>query len=245
VPRLDIRLPSRHAAHEPDSPFAARPDGSPAYNETSLLEEYASANRSLLDDVGGPIFVSTPDLLLDVPEAAWLPVVIPPAWFDLGGSPPLQRERPVVAHVPSRAGLKGSELLEPTMRRLHDEGLITYDRRENVQSAEMAAVYGGADIVLDQFAIGIYGVAAGEAMAAGRVVVSHVSAQVREHAASLGHGSLPIVQSRAADLDRTMRRIVEDREHYREIAARGPSFVRAVHDGRLTAEVLEREFLTQ
>lgn len=239
----DIRLPSRHAELEPDSPFTSHPDGQPAYSDTALLEEYASANRSLLSDVGAPVFVSTPDLLIDVPEASWLPLVIPPSWFELNAGAPLVRERPVVVHVPSRAGLKGSELIEATMRRLHDEELITYDRREHVQSAQMPEVYGAADIVLDQFAIGNYGVAAGEAMAAGRLVVSHVSAQVREHVAVLGHGALPIVESRARDLEQTIRGILMNRAHYREIAAEGPPFVTAVHDGRLSRDVLERAFL--
>ncbi len=39
----------------------------------------------------------------------------------------------------------------------------------------MPEVYGGADIVLDQFPLGTYGVAACEALVAGRLVVSHVS----------------------------------------------------------------------
>lgn len=239
----DIRLPSRHAALEPDSPFAAHPDGPPAYSDTQLLEEYASANRSLLSLVGAPVLVSTPDLLIDVPEASWLPLVIPPTWFELNAGPPLLRERPVVVHVPSRAGLKGSELIEATMRRLHDEGLVTYERHENLPSARMPAVYGAADIVLDQFAIGNYGVAAGEAMAAGRLVVSHVSAQVRDHVASLGRGALPVVESRARDLERTLRDILADRSRARAIAAEGPAFVRALHDGRLAREVLERDLL--
>ena len=239
----DIRLPSRHAELEPDSPFTSRPGGQPAYGDTALLEEYASANRSLLSDVGAPVFVSTPDLLIDVQEASWLPLVIPPTWFELNSDPPLVRERPVVVHVPSRAGLKGSELIEPTMRRLHDEGLVTYERRENLRSAEMPAVYGAADIVLDQFAIGNYGVAAGEAMAAGRLVVSHVSTQVRDHVASLGRGALPIVETRARDLERTLRDILVNRDRFRAVAADGPGFVRAVHDGRLAREVLERDLL--
>ena len=34
--------------------------------------------------MGGPVFVSTPDLLVDVPEGTWLPVVIGAPWFEVG-----------------------------------------------------------------------------------------------------------------------------------------------------------------
>lgn len=239
----DIRLPSRHARLEPDSPFAPRIGGRAAYSDTEALEQLASANRSLLEEVGGPIFVSTPDLLLDVPEATWLPLVIPPSWFDAGVTAPLMRERPVVVHVPSRAALKGSEVIEPIMQRLHDDGLIVYARLESVPPSEMAGIYGNADIVLDQFLAGAYGVAAGQGLAAGRLVVSHVSTQVREYVATAAGATLPIVQSRAGDLEQTIREILGDRDRYRTIASEGPPFIRTVHDGRVSAHVLEREFL--
>ncbi|WP_173922210.1 hypothetical protein [Agromyces sp. Marseille-P2726] len=239
----DIRLPSRHAAREADSPFAAGVGGSPAYRDTALLDEHARANRALLTEVGGKVFVSTPDLLIDVPEGIWLPAVIGAPWFDSGREAPLERDVPVVVHVPSRSGLKGSELIEETMRRLHDEGVVRYERREGVAAADMPAIYGAADIVLDQFSLGIYGVAACEALAAGRIVVSHVSDQVRTHVRSATGRDLPVVETRAADLEATLRRILADRARYRDVAAEGPAFVREVHDGRMTSEVLEREFL--
>lgn len=239
----DIRLPSRHAAREADSPFAARGGEAPAYQDTPLLEEHATANRTLLTEVGGPVFVSTPDLLVDVPEGTWLPVVIGAPWFEAGRRAPLERDVPVVVHVPSRSGLKGSELIEPTMRRLHDEGLVVYERREGVPASEMPEIYGTADIVLDQFSLGIYGVAACEALAAGRLVVSHVSDQVRNHVRSATGRDLPIVETRADGLETMIRAILQDRDRHREIAAEGPEFVREVHDGRVTAAVLEREFL--
>ncbi|KZE92110.1 hypothetical protein AVP42_02809 [Agromyces sp. NDB4Y10] len=234
----DIRLPSRHRTHEPDSPFV---EG--GYAETDRLEEQATRHRALLDRIGSTVLVSTPDLLLDVPEGVWLPVVVGERWRERPAAPVLERDRPLVVHVPSRAGLKGSDLIEDTMRALDAEGVVTYERHEGVVAERMPELYGRADIVLDQFSLGIYGVATCEALSTGRVVVSHVSDQVRDHVRRATGRELPVVESRAADLDRVIRGIVADRERHRSIAADGPDFVREVHDGRRSAEVLATAFL--
>ena len=240
----DIRLPSRHAASEPDSPFATPPGGVPAYADTERLEVVAAHHRELLDRIGGPVFVSTPDLLVDVPEGVWLPVVVAPHWFEVH-EPVLERPRPVVVHVPSRAGMKGSELIEATMQRLDAEGLITFERRDGVPAAEMPEVYGAADIVLDQFALGSYGVAACEALAAGRLVICHVSDSVREHVRASTRSDVPLLEARAADLERVLREVVADRARYRQLAEQGREFAREVHDGRRSAEVLRDHFLAR
>jgi hypothetical protein len=234
----DIRLPSRHLESERDSPFAPG-----RYAETERLEAAARRHRGILDRLRAPVLVSTPDLLADVPEAVWLPVVVDERWYEAAGGSPLQSARPLAVHVPSRAGLKGSDLIEETMRRLDAEGVVRYERHEQVAAEDMPALYGRADIVLDQFSLGIYGVATCEALAAGRVVVSHVGDRVREHVRMATGLDLPVVESRAEGLDRVLREIVADPETYRRRAAQGPEFVRAVHDGRRSAKVLEATVL--
>jgi glycosyltransferase involved in cell wall biosynthesis len=206
------------------------------------LEAIARANRRLLDELGLPVFVSTPDLLLDVPEATWLPVVIAPAVWASGNSP-FQRPRPVVAHAPSSGPVKGSELIDPVLRRLDDERLVEYRRVEHVPHSAMAELYKDADIVVDQLRIANYGVAACEAMAAGRLVVSHVSDFTRGVVRDLTGWDLPIVEADADSLEDVIRRAVADRDRSRARAARGPDFVSEIHDGRRSAGLL-RAFLT-
>lgn len=233
----DIRLPSRNAELQQDSPFRDS-----MWSRTPKLQREAVRNRALLDELNVPVFVSTPDLLLDVPTAAWLPVVIDPQRWATDAIP-LTRERPIVAHAPSRSVAKGSDLIDPIMRRLDDEGVVTYLRVEGVPAAEMETVYRDADIVLDQFRVGDFGVAACEAMAAGRTVVAHVSETSRAFVRTATGFELPIVEARAQDLEEVILRILAQRESYRERAAAGVEYARAVHDGRRSAEVL-REFLT-
>lgn len=234
----DIRLPSEHARREPDSPFR---DG--AYPDTEVLERVARENRELVERACVPVFVSTPDLVAFVPEAIWLPVVVDAdRWAEAAALPALERERPVVVHAPSRAGLKGSDAIADVVRKLHDEGVIDYREMRGLPADQMPDFYGEADIVLDQFLIGSYGVAACEAMAAGRLVVGHVSDEVRA-AVSVKTGlELPVVQARVAELEDVLRRIAADRGGYQPQAASGRAFVRTVHEGTYSADVL-RSFL--
>lgn len=237
----DIRLPSRHASREPDSPFRAG-----RYAETDRLEAIALSNHALMDTGDLPVFVSTPDLLAEVPAATWLPVVVDVATWDACAvrAPMKGRSRPVVVHAPSNAGLKGSDLVTGLLHRLHEEELIDYREVRGVPASAMPAVYGAADIVLDQFGLGIYGVAACEAMAAGRIVVSHVSDQVRESVRRLTGDELPIVEARAGELEQVLRRIVAMPDVALTTAARGPEFVHSHHEGSRSAEAL-RSFLLE
>jgi glycosyltransferase involved in cell wall biosynthesis len=116
--------------------------------------------------------------------------------------------------------------------------LIEYRRVEGVPSQEMPALYRNADIVLDQFRLGDYGVAACEAMAAGRLVIGHVSDEVRDRVRRSTGLELPIVESRFSSVGEVIEDVLSDRESWTSRAERGPEFVRAVHDGARSARVL-------
>ncbi|SFR95715.1 hypothetical protein SAMN04487846_1222 [Microbacterium sp. cf046] len=233
----DARLPSRHAAADEWSPFH-NDDWVPV----AQLEAVVQGNLDVLAELAAPTFVSTPGLLLDVPTAHLLPVVIDPeAWATT--APVLERDRPRVVHVPSNPLVKGTAEITPVLERLHADGVIEYVSVSGVGHAEMPAIFAGADIVVDQFRLGDYGVAACEAMAAGRLVVSHVSEQAREAVCAETGQDLPIAQATIASLETALRGILEDRMSWRAYAARGPAFVRAVHDGAASRRVLEQRFL--
>ncbi|MEO6941440.1 MAG: hypothetical protein ABI124_00300 [Terrimesophilobacter sp.] len=232
----DIRLPSRNAAGNEYSPFRAG-----LLPSTPALEKAAIRNRALLDELGLPVFVSTPDLLLDVPYARWLPVVVDVKRWAMD-SVPLERTIPVVVHAPSNSISKGSDLIDPIMTALDEEGIVSYRRLGNIPADQMSDAYRAADIVLDQFRLGDYGVAAVEGMSAGRVVISNVSATSRAHVRESSGRELPIVQATARELDAIVRDVVSRREHFQTQAVAGPSFAATVHDGRQSARVLA-EFL--
>lgn len=229
----DVRRPDGHRWREPDSPFHHADD-----RTLTIRQAYADLIAPLTDSADWG-FVSTPDLLDDVPHAQWLPVVVDvtrwqaPEWRPPAPGAPLR-----VVHVPSDSFLKGTEQIEPVLHRLAERGLIAYEPVRGVPQERMPQVVAGADVVLDQFALGSYGVAAVEAMAAGRAVVGHVRDEVRGHVlAATGH-ALPIIQSRAGEIEDVLVGLAEDRSLIAEAAAEGPVFVSAVHDGRMSASVL-------
>ena len=232
----DIRLPSRHRESEPWSYFA-NDDWVPV----DRFEEEVQANIDLLADVEAPTFVSTPGLLMDVPDGHLLPVVIDPAKW-VNAAPVLERARPRVLHVPTNPLPKGTMHIAPALARLHDEGVIEYIQLSGMSHSEMPSLYAAADIMLDQFRVGDYGVASCEAMAAGRVVVGHVSDQAREAVKSVSGLDLPIVEATIDTIEEVIREIVANRDKYRAVAVAGPDFVRTTHDGRLARAVLEQHF---
>jgi len=228
----DLRLPSRHLAREPWSPF-----GDPGWELARRLEEQALENARIVAELGAPVFVSTPDLLLDAPDATWLPVVVDPqAW---GARRPVDlRARPVVVHAPSRGPMKGTAHVDAALSPLHEAGTIEYRQVTGVPADEMPGVYTAADIVVDQVVLGLYGVAAVEAMAAGRLVVGHVSEQVRAHVRRTTGLDVPVLEATPDTLAAVVEGVLARPEAHEILAARGPAFVAAVHDGRFSAEVL-------
>lgn len=235
----DVRLPSRHMREHPRSYFADPSIYVPR------AEQLAARNIAFLNASGRAVFVSTPDLLADLPSALWCPVVIDSNRW----AAPRRRERPAgqplrVAHAPSVAANKGTPLIMPTLDRLSAEGLIELDLIQGVPSAQMPTRFAQADVVLDQFRTGSYGVAACEAMAAGCVVVGDVSEQVRAEVHAASGTPLPVVEAQVDTLEDVLRGLsaATDLTPLRE---QGLDFVHAVHGGEFSAAVLRQHWLSQ
>ena len=84
-----------------------------------------------------------------------------------------------------------------------------------------------ADIVVDQVAIGSYGVFACEAMAAGKPVIAYLSDAVEQVL-----GEHPVVNATAESVGAAVEQLLDDRE---AAAARGvasAAYVQRVHDGQ-------------
>lgn len=235
----DVRVPSAHAATHPDSPFRPGPDGDP---RTRALESVALRNRRRAAGFDGPVLVSTPDLLPGWPGAVWCPVVVDAAAW-ASDAPVLERAAPLVVFAPSNPVLKGADRVGRALAPLVLDGVIQRRVVAGVPADEVRALYRGADVVLDQFRLGIYGVAACEAMAAGRLVVSHVDAQVRDEVRAATGRELPVVEATGDTLGVTLRAAFDARDAARAIAAQGPALVAELHDGRRSAEVLRRVLL--
>jgi hypothetical protein len=223
----DIRVPSRHRELYPHSPF------DPEHPTTRALQAQSQRLSAVMLCFDGPTFVSTPDLIDFAPRASWLPVVVDEARWRTD-RPVLERPRPVVVHVPSNPFLKGSHLVDGPLQEMSDRGLIEYRRLEGLPPDEVPAVVADADVVLDQFVLGLYSVMAVQGMFAGRLVVAHVA----EHVRARVPGELPVVEATADDVVAVLEQVLDDRDRYRAVAQDGLAYARRVHDGNLSARAL-------
>jgi glycosyltransferase involved in cell wall biosynthesis len=141
-------------------------------------------------------------------------------------------------HVPSNPVVKGTVLIAEPMRRVVDQGIVSYEQLRGIASSKMPSVYAQNDVVLDQFRLGSYGVAACEAMAAGCVVVSHVTEFVRSSVEDRVGMELPIIEATPDNLAEVLTALAADAGLRREVAGRGRAFVAAIHSGERSAAVL-------
>ena len=224
----EIRNPAQHRAQYQWSPFR-----NPDDELTGRLQAANDVMRRHLEGYEGPIFVTTPDLLEFVEHGIWLPLTVDVGEF-ASTQPVLEREVPVVLHAPSASALKGSAYVDPVLTDLDARGLIEYQRVQGVPHSELAEMVKSADIVVDQLLLGSYGVFACEAMAAGRVTVGHIADPVRD----LLPTNLPIAEATPDDLSEVIERLVAERDTARKIADGGPEYVRELHNGHRSVEVL-------
>lgn len=227
----DVRDPGAHLARFGESYFGHVP---PEWLE--LVGGRAARNRQIAAAFDGPVFVSTPDLLADLPQATWLPVVVEP---DRWTAIPDLVERPVprVLHRPSRSTppIKGTDVIEPVLEELHRRGVIERVADPGqVPADEMPALVAGADIIVDQIRTGSYGVAAVEAMAAGRVVVGNLTADVR----AAVDDEIPIVDATPDDLADVLTGLARDWPGLLARGAAGRAYAATWHSGSRSARVL-------
>jgi glycosyltransferase involved in cell wall biosynthesis len=225
----EIRHPGAHLERHPESAFRDTPD-----DLRERLTTVAERNRRIAEESGLPLYVTTPDLLDDVPFATWAPLVVDvDGW--LCDRPVLERARPVVLHAPSNRWTKGTDRLLPGLQELHDRRIIELRLVEGLPYSEMRRLVQDADIVVDQLVMGTYGTFSCEGMAAGRAVVAYLSEGVHR---AVGIQP-PIVNATPTTLVKAIESLLDDRAAATALAAEGPGYVRQHHDGRRTAEVFD------
>jgi hypothetical protein len=229
----DIRDTAKHAQRNPFSPFHK-----PSL-ELEKLRERTAENVALLPYLRAekiPLFVTTKDLLFDLPDAHWLPVTIDFERFHrIALDAPIfpnPADKLRVLFLPSRSWLKSADLIEPVLIKLRDEGVIEYQsyvgEGQNLKHSEVAQVMSKVDLVIDQY-LGVVGVFPIEALAAGRLVMSYLPAEV---------GEAPIINITPETLERELRRVAEVRPH----PAAGIEYARKWHDGRESVLALAEVF---
>lgn len=228
----DCRMRRVHERHTPWSglffgDFA--PDDDRTAKSLQVIRTYAMRT-----------FVVRAELSLYVPDADYMPFAL-----DLGEweeIPPADREVARVVHVPSRRAFKGTDLIVRGLERLEREGVpFEFRLLEGIPHDEMKKAIAQADVVVDSLPMGDYGVTSIETMAAGRVAVAYLMAEVRRL-----HPEIPIFDVTPDDFVERMRLLLTDREMRRSLAARGRPYVVEHFDATKVArkhlEYYEREW---
>jgi hypothetical protein len=228
----DVRDPDAHLARHGHSAYR---DAPPEILER--LRELAPRRREIAAESGLPLFVTTPDLLDDLPRARWLPLTVDvDRWYC--EAPVMERPRPVVLHAPSKRWTKGSGGIVPVLERLDAAGKIEFRLVEEVPPARLRRLVHDADLVVDQLAIGSYGAFGAEAMAAGKPTIAYLHEATAER---MGERP-PAVHATPSTLEEVVVSLLDDRDGARETGLASMRFARRVHDGRAAAAAL-RPFL--
>jgi len=229
----DIRDTKAHAARNPYSPFHHESEDlvkmRARTTENALLLPWLRERKI-------PIFVTTKDLLVDVPDAHWLPITIDFERFQhVAITAPIfpdAAEKLRVLFLPSRSWLKSADLIEPVLIKLREEGVISYHSYiasgETLKHSQIPSVMATADLVIDQY-LGVIGVFPLEALAAGRLVMSYLPAEA---------GEIPIINITPETLESEIRRVAQDRP--RQVA--GVEYAMQWHDGRESLLALAEVF---
>jgi hypothetical protein len=178
-------------------------------------------------------FVTTPDLLHELPDATWLPAVIEIGRFQNDSSIKCSSGPLKVLFIPSNGWLKSEGLVTPVLNQLEKEGVIKLIATGPVSNSQMPALIESADVVIDRFD-GVVGVASIEAMAAKRLVIANVAPWIYDRA----EVTPPVIHATPKTLADKLREIAKENFDHQQITDAGFEYVFKWHDGRESANRL-------
>lgn len=136
-----------------------------------------------------------------------------------------ERAAPVVVHIPSDRGVKGTEFVIAAVEELKREG-IDFEFRliENMQNDHVREILAEADIVIDQLFSETIATVALEGLATGNAVLARYLPE-----RSVIPAACPVVNVTIHNLCDKLRKLILDQERRREIALAGRSYVEKHH----------------
>jgi glycosyltransferase involved in cell wall biosynthesis len=225
----DIRDQLHHAKMDEFSPY--RNPADPAkFEAVRLRADHTRLVARRLNRHRIKQFVTTPDLIHELPDATWLPAVIDIEKFKTtteikNSTGPLK-----VLFLPSNGWLKSENLVVPVLNQLEKEGVIKLVAKGSVSNDQMPALIESADVVIDRFD-GIIGVASIEAMAAKRLVIANVAPWIYDNAEVVP----PVIHATPKTLADKLHEIAKDNFEYQLITDAGFEYVNKWHDGKESA----------
>ena len=137
-----------------------------------------------------------------------------------------------IIHAPSHSWVKGTDHIEPVIKKLKRKFDINYILVQNKPHQEALDIYKKADVIIDQLLIGSYGIFSIEAMALGKPVLCHIREDLRRTYPS----TLPILSANPDNLEAKLEKLCNDPDLRLELGKKGRLYVEDVHDSIKIAE---------
>jgi hypothetical protein len=149
--------------------------------------------------------------------------------------PDPENRRPVVAHMPSRPKVKGTEFVLKAVQALSKELDFEFRLIQNVPHREALDMIRGCDIVLDQFIIGSYGTVALEAMALGKPVLCYIKPALLSRLPA----EFPMINANPDNLREVLKALIQDGPLRHGTGRKGRHYAELHHDARVVAKQLQ------
>ena len=164
----------------------------------------------------------------------------------------LDRWRPVqvpeddvvtIVHSSNHRHYKGTRFIERAVAELRDEGLpVELVVVEGVSNEEAKRQYEGADLIAGDLLIGSYSYFGVEAMALGKPLIAYLRPTAEPRHPEWAEA--PVARATPETVKEEIRKLVLDPQRRRQLAERGPAYVRKVHSyeavGALLDEIYRR-----
>jgi hypothetical protein len=154
--------------------------------------------------------------------------------------PDPEQDRPVLVHTPSATGTKGTRYVREIIEQLRSEGYtFEYIEIHGKPRQEALNAIQKADLFIDQFIVGSYGLATCEAMAMGKPVFCYIMPSV----ADLLPPECPIVNSTYEELRAKLITFINDPMLRNQTGKQGRLFAEKYHDADKIALELHQLFI--
>jgi hypothetical protein len=213
----------------------------------SAANVYKRRRIACFDRHADGIYALNPDLLRVLPaRACFVPYAHVDArdWEAQSGVVAGSAARPLVVHAPTHRAVKGTPFVLEAVARLQAEGLeFDFQLVEGVTQTEARAIYGRADVVVDQLLVGWYGGLAVEAMARSRPTVAFLRDEDLGPLPAEMRAEIPVISAEPQTIEAVLKELLTTRRHeLAEIGRRGRDYVARWHDPLRIARRLVLEY---
>lgn len=220
----DIRVPEIELAENPWFKYAYNDEGyeykNERFNKTSELLHY-------LRSLNFKFIVWDVDIFIDKDLLPYTRIVPHASAVNAGLSNKEQQELPLIVHSPTAPVAKGTPFVLQAIEKLQQKGLpFEFVLLKNLPNKQYQEALVKADIYLDQFIWGAYGVAAQQALQMGKVVINYLT----PHRVAQYGPRCPVQNTLPDQLDATLEKLILNVEKRRKIAGLSKQYYMDMHE---------------